>query len=695
MNPKNSFRAALAVDIGGTFTDIVLECVRGRFTRKVLTTPDEPELAFIAGTEAVLGESGVAPADVGLVVHGTTLLTNALLQRKGARVAFVTTEGHRDTLEIGNESRFQLYDLFIDKPRPLVPRELRMAVRERLDAAGQVLVPLNEEDVETIAERLVALDIESVAIGFLHSYANPAHERRAGEILRARLPLLDVTLSSDISPEIRELDRFSTACANAYVKPVASRYIARLVARLDAMHFGGPLFLMHSGGGMITPETAIEQPIRLLESGPAGGALFAASVAREMGIEDALCFDMGGTTAKICLIGRDGPRTARQFELDRVYRFLKGSGLPVRIPVIEMVEIGAGGGSIAWVDRMQRLQVGPESAAAAPGPACYGRGGTRPTVTDADLVLGRIDPDAFGDGAVRPDRDLAHAALTREVAGPLGVEAERAAGGVCAIVDERMANAARAHLQEGARDDKRQTLIAFGGAGPLHAGELAIRLGADTVIVPAGAGVGSAIGFLGAPIAFEIVRSLPMRLSAYCTAPVAAMLAEMTSRTVSVVGLAAAHADITVKAFAFMRYVGQGHEIEIAVDAMDADAIEAPALRERFAQVYGERFGQTLGDLEIEVLGWRVNAAAPCLGRRDSAGHLNPEGSGHANGESARIATPGFIGRATLRRGQRVPGPATIAEPESTIHVPRGFTAQVVDGGHIVMRRDAGPGESK
>src|SRR4051812_7748639 len=580
-------KAALAVDIGGTFTDIALECERGRFTRKVLTTPEEPEVAFIAGAQAVLRLADLAPKDVGLIVHGTTLLTNALLERKGARVAFVTTEGHRDTLEIGAESRFHLYDLDIDKPRPLVPRELRLTVRERVSAAGEVLLRLHEEDVRAIAERLAALKIDSVAIGFLHSYVNPAHERRAAEILGAAIPGAHITLSSDISPEMREFDRFSTTCANAYVKPVAARYIARLEEKLSALGFAAPLFLMHSGGGMITPDTAREQPIRLLESGPAGGALFATSIAREMKLADALAFDMGGTTAKICLTGADGPETARQFELDRVYRFLKGSGLPVRIPVIEMVEIGAGGGSIASVDRMRRLRVGPESAASVPGPACYGRGGTRPTVTDADLALERIDPERFGDGAVKPARDKALAALERDVAKPLGVEVVRAAAGVCELVDEHMANAARAHVQESGREAARQTLVAFGGAGPLHAGEVANRLGIDTIVVPAGAGVGSAIGFLRAPIAFEIVRSLPMRLSAFRAEAVRALLDEITAQALAVVSRAAARADVRVEAAAFMRYVGQGYEIEVPVEGQ----IDPALLRQRFERAYADRYG--------------------------------------------------------------------------------------------------------
>ena len=674
--------ASLAVDIGGTFTDVVLECGRGRFTRKVLTTPEEPEEGFMQGTEAVIRAAGIDPGEISLVVHGTTLFTNALIERRGGPVAFITTEGHRDVLEIGTESRFHLYDLFIDKPRPLVPRALRYPVRERLDAAGDVLLGLHDEDVHAIADRLEAAGVGSVAIGFLHSYANPAHERRAAQLLRARLPALDITPSSDISPEMREFDRFSTACANAYIKPVASRYLGRLADRLTQRGITAPLFMMHSGGGMITLDTAREQPIRLLESGPAGGAIFASSVARELGITDALCFDMGGTTAKVCLIGPRGPDTARQFELDRVYRFLKGSGLPVRIPVIEMVEIGAGGGSIASVDRMGRLRVGPESASAVPGPACYARGGTRPTVTDADLALGRIDPGAFGDGAVQLSAALAIDALDRDIARPLSVGTDKAAQGVCALVDEHMANAARAHLQESAHEAARGTVIAFGGAGPLHAGELAIRLGADRIVVPAGAGVGSAIGFLRANLAFEIVRSLPMRLSSFRAAEVRALIGSLDGETRAVVGRAAPPGSISVNVACFMRYVGQGHEIEVPVPAAQSiDDLNAESLRAGFGDAYSQRYGQLLGQLEIEVLGWRVSAVAPGPAVPRSAAPLIKSEGAPVSGAIHR--------RDALRIGDTLHGPAVIADPETTIHVPAGFHASVVLGGHLVMTRDA------
>ena len=677
-----SSRASLAVDIGGTFTDVVLECDLGRFTRKVLTTPDQPEEGFMQGAEEVIRAAGIGAGDISLVVHGTTLFTNALIERRGGPVAFITTEGHRDVLEIGTESRFHLYDLFIDKPRPLVPRAMRYPVRERLDASGGVMLALHDDDVRAIADRLEASGVNSVAIGFLHSYANPAHERRAAELLRGRLPGLDITLSSDISPEMREFDRFSTACANAYIKPVASRYLGRVADRLKQRGITAPLFMMHSGGGMITLDTAREQPIRLLESGPAGGAIFATSVARELGITDALCFDMGGTTAKLCLIGPRGPDTARQFELDRVYRFLKGSGLPVRIPVIEMVEIGAGGGSLASVDRMGRLRVGPQSASAVPGPACYARGGSHPTVTDADLALGRIDPDVFGDGAVQLSAALAIDALDRDISTPLAVSTDKAAQGVCALVDEHMANAARAHLQESAHESARRTVIAFGGAGPLHAGELAIRLGADRVVVPAGAGVGSAIGFLRANLAFEIVRSLSMRLSSFRAEDVRELIGSLAAETSAVVGGAAHKESISIHVACFMRYVGQGHEIEVPVPASQSlDELNRESLRAWFGYAYTQRYGQLLGGIEIEVLGWRVSAIAP--------GPAVPHSISPVTKDQGNPLFGAIQRRSALRTGDTLHGPAMIADPETTIYVPAGFHASVVSGGHLVMTRVA------
>ncbi|HTT81330.1 MAG TPA: hydantoinase/oxoprolinase family protein, partial [Stellaceae bacterium] len=492
----------LGVDIGGTFTDVALEAGGRLFSAKVLTTPEAPERAVIDAIRAVLADAGLAPGDLSIVIHGTTLATNALIERKGARTALVTTEGFRDTIEIRHENRFEQYDVNIDLPPPLVPRRWRFVVPERSDAKGRVVTPLDERAVAALGEPLAAAGIESVAIGFLHSFVNPAHEERTRAILQARLPGVTFTLSSEVSPEMREYERFSTACANAYVQPMMGRYLANLEALLRAEGLVCPLFLMLSGGGLTTVETAIRFPVRLVESGPAGGAIFASRLARECGLDKVLSYDMGGTTAKICLIDEFQPQSGRAFEVARVYRFKKGSGLPLRIPVIEMVEIGAGGGSVARVDRLRRITVGPDSAGADPGPACYGRGGALPTVTDADLLLRRIDPAGFSGGRMALDFGAAEGAVQREIAAPLDLTLPLAAFGVSEIVDENMANAARVHAIESGKDARGRTLVAFGGAAPLHAARIADKLGLDRVLVPKNAGVGSAVGFLRAPIAY-------------------------------------------------------------------------------------------------------------------------------------------------------------------------------------------------
>ena len=453
------------------------------------------------------------PADLSIIIHGTTLATNAIIERKGAKTALLTTEGFRDTIEIRHENRFEQYDVNIDLPPPLVPRRLRFPVRERIDARGRVLVPLDEagdggarRPPRRRARRERSRSVFCTASRTRRMSAAPARSSPT------RLPGVAITLSSDVSPEMREYERFSTACANAYVQPLIGRYLANLETMLRREGFICPLFLMLSGGGLTAVETAIRFPVRLVESGPAGGAIFAAEIARQCKLDKVLSYDMGGTTAKICLIDELKPQTNRAFEVARIYRFKKGSGLPLRIPVIEMVEIGAGGGSIARVDRLKRITVGPDSAGADPGPACYGRGGTAPTVTDADLLLGRIDPAGFSGGRMALDRAAAEAAMRQEVAEPLALAVELAALGVSEIVDENMANAARVHAIESGKDARGRTLVAFGGAAPLHAARMAEKLGLDRVLVPSYAGVGSAVGFLRAPIAYEIVRSALQRL---------------------------------------------------------------------------------------------------------------------------------------------------------------------------------------
>ncbi|MDU6493626.1 hydantoinase/oxoprolinase family protein, partial [Bradyrhizobium sp.] len=483
----------LAVDIGGTFTDIVLDIGELRRTRKVLTTPTQPEQAVLDGTRLILADAKARISDIDVFIHGTTLATNAIIERRGARTALIATSGFRDVLDIGTESRYDQYDLSIDKPKPLVPRALRFTVPERVDAHGDVRLPLDEAAVRALVPQLRAQNVTSIAIAFLHAYANPAHERRAGEILAAEMPGVSITLSSAVCPEIREYERTSTAVANAYVQPLMDSYLARMEQALRIEQFRGAIYLVTSGGGVTSIDTARRFPVRLVESGPAGGAIFAGQIAARLGERKVLSFDMGGTTAKICLIEDFEPESSRVFEVDRAARFLKGSGLPVRIPVIEMVEIGAGGGSIARLDAMKRVTVGPESASSEPGPACYGRGGQRPAVTDSDVALGMIDPDAFAGSTIKLDPELSRQALLRDVGAPLGLDAETAAYAVHEVVCENMASAARVHAVERGAIIGQHTLIAFGGAAPLHAARVAEKIGVSRVIVPSNAGVGSAV----------------------------------------------------------------------------------------------------------------------------------------------------------------------------------------------------------
>jgi N-methylhydantoinase A len=688
----------LGVDIGGTFTDVALEVPDStggqRFSAKILTTQEAPERGVIAAIQAVLREAGLSPGDLALIIHGTTLATNAIIERKGARTALVTTEGFRDTIEIRHENRFEQYDVNIDLPPPLVPRRLRFVVPERINAQGRTIVPLDEGAVKRLADRLAADRVESVAIGFLHSFTNPAHEARTRDILAARLPDMTFTLSSEVSPEMREYERFSTACANAYVQPMMGRYLAGLESQLKQEGFRCPLFLMLSGGGLTTVETAIRFPVRLVESGPAGGAIFASHIARQCGLDKVLSYDMGGTTAKICLIDEFQPQTSRAFEVARIYRFKKGSGLPLRIPVIEMVEIGAGGGSIARVDRLKRISVGPDSAGADPGPACYGRGGAAPTVTDADLLLGRIDPTGFSGGRMALDRAAAERAMQEHVAMPLDLALSLAAFGVSEIVDENMANAARVHAIESGKDARGRTLVAFGGAAPLHAARMADKLGLDRVLVPSNAGVGSAVGFLRAPIAYEIVRSQLQRLDAFDAAGANALLGAMRQEAEAIVRLGEPDAPLAETRSAFMRYRGQGHEIAVPVPARTYREEDAAELLDAFEAAYRRLYSRVIPGVEVEVLSWVLLLSGP-VPADDGTALPEPPRSSPAPARRRAVFDPDgadFVEvaiheRAALAPGAVIPGPAVIVEDETSTVVSRHFDAWIDAYGYIELIR--------
>ncbi len=685
----------LAVDIGGTFTDLALES-RGRlFTTKVLTTVQAPERGVMAGIEQILALAGLRPTDLDIIIHGTTLATNALIERKGAKTAFLTTAGFRDVLETGYEKRFEQYDVFMDKPRPLVPRHLRFPVPERMAADGTIIEPLDEAAVRQVAKELVAESVEAVAVGCLHSYANPAHEQRIRQLLEATQPDLWVTVSAEVSPEIREYERFSTACANAYVQPLMAGYLTRLSNALTDADIDCPLFLMMSGGGLTTLETATRLPIRLVESGPAGGAILAGDVARQLDMSEVLSFDMGGTTAKICLIAGGEPQRARVFEVARMYRDLKGSGLPVRIPVIEMVEIGAGGGSIARVDAMRRITVGPDSAGSEPGPVCYSRGGTQPAVTDANLVLGRLDPGLFAGGKVNLDIDGATEVLKRDIGAPLDLSAEWAAAGICEIVEENMANAARVHAVERGKVIGRHTMIAFGGGAPAHAAKVAEKLGIATVVVPSGAGVGSAIGFLGAPVSYQVVRSHRTTLGDIDLSAINRMLDDMSHEAGRIVRRGAADATLVETRQADMRYVGQGHELVVDLPPRKLTAGDPSALRAAFEHLYEQNYGLTIPRLDIEALTWSVTvsttrqetetATAPTPNRQHNASKC-AECQLFDIEKGAHRLVPLFH-RADLRTGAALNGPAIIAEDETTTLVPPTWSALIDGRRNIVMTK--------
>jgi N-methylhydantoinase A len=576
----------------------------------------------------------------------------------------------------------------------LVPRTLRFTVPERMDAKGGVRLALDEAAVGRLADKLVAAKVESVAVGFLHSYANPAHERRAGEILAARLPGVRISLSCDVCPEVREYERFSTTCANAYVQPLMARYLEQLRQRMTAAGFTAPLLMMTSGGGLTTLETAVRFPIRLVESGPAGGVILSTWIAERLGINRILSFDMGGTTAKICIIDDGKPMASRSFEVDRRYRFMKGSGLPVRIPVIEMVEIGAGGGSLAGVDAMKRITVGPESAGSDPGPACYALGGTRPAVTDANVVLGRIDPDRFAGGSITLQAALSGAAIENHVGTPLELDTTMSAFGISEVVEENMANAARVHAVERGAELEGRTLIAFGGGAPLHAARLAEKIGIDDVLIPASAGVGSAVGFLRAPIAFEVVRSRFVRLGSFDADSINAMFASMAKEATDVVRLGAGSAPITVSYSADMRYAGQGHEILVQLPDGPFTAATVAELRRRFEAGYRALFSRVVPGVDVEVTGWILRAEAPAPGRQAERGAPAPlmSGPGGPRSDETRnlfdpmlrdfVSVPVYR-RVALKPGQTVPGPAIIAEDETTTVVTSGFTAALDSSGAI------------
>ena len=666
----------LGVDIGGTFTDVVLESDGRSFSTKVLTTYAAPENAIIDGMHQVCAKAGVDPSQINQIIHGTTLATNALIERRGAKTALITTEGFRDVIEMRTESRFEQYDLNLNLPDPLLPRQMRFTVGGRVDANGAVLVDIDRAEVEAVVDRIAAAGFESVAVGLIHSYLNPAHEELVRDVLAEKLPDVAVSISSEVSPQMREYERFNTVVANAYIKPLMASYLGRLEGRLKGEGVACRIFLMHSGGGIISIQNAADFPVRLVESGPAGGAVFAAHIAARYGLDKVLSFDMGGTTAKICLIKNQTPKTSRVFEVARTYRFKKGSGMPISIPVIDMVEIGAGGGSLAHVDAMRQIRVGPESAGSEPGPTCYGRGGKRPAVTDADLVLGKLDPENFAGGSIKLHPDQSKAALMNNVGETLDMDAVEAAFGVAEVVDENMANAARVHAVENGEDLSEYTMIAFGGAAPLHAGRLCEKLGVERLLVPPGAGVGSAIGFLRAPFSFEANRSVYKKLSNFDGERIKGLLTDLKTEATGFVRTCDEVSPILSEFKVYMRYTGQGWEIPIELTEDQAMNPDAATFEARFIEDYTKLFGRPVQGMDIEITVWSVNATTPPeqVARMDET-----DGSDAAiaagqrqlfDAASAKYLDSQIVNRFDMSAGQRAHGPVAIVEDETTIIVP-------------------------
>ncbi len=675
----------VGVDIGGTFTDIFLLSESGDHVAigKVLTTPQHPAEAVVHGLRELLTDQGLTPQSVAHLVHGTTLITNAIIERKGAKTGLITTKGFRDALEIGRERRYDIYDISLENPEPLVPRFLRREVTERLDHTGRVMIPLDPDEALVVIQELVNDGIEALAVCLLHAFRNSAHEQTIKQLALTHFPQLACSVSSEVMPEIREYERTSTTVANVYVQPLAKHYLEQLNADLRAIGLPRDISIMLSNGGITSCQVASAYPIRLIESGPAAGALAAVFHGTHRQMDRVISFDMGGTTAKICLIDHGKPLLTTDFEAARVYRFKKGSGLPLKVPVIEMIEIGAGGGSIARVDKLGLLKVGPDSAGAEPGPVCYDRGGTEPTVTDADLVLGYLSAEYFLGGKMRLNLEKAQQAIAEKIARPLGVDLIRAAWGIHQVVNENMANAARIHLVEKGRDPRDYGLIAFGGAGPVHAYRVAERLKLKTLVSPLAAGVTSAFGMLTAPLAFDFVQSYVSPLSELDFVALARLYHDMEERGRVLLETAGVEGTVTLSRSADMRYLHQGFEIRVALPNTPLTQADLPALRRAFDEEYERLYKRLNPGVEVEVVNWRLVASGPTPDiRLPSPAQQGWTVAGARKGtrevylpERGGFAQCEVYDRYALPSGIAFSGPAIIEERECTMVV--GMAARV------------------
>lgn len=687
----------LSVDIGGTFTDVVLEGNGRRATHKVLSTPAHPDVGAMKGIMELVAAEGIQLGTVGSLIHGTTLATNALIERKGARVGLVTTAGFRDVLEMRNERRFDQYNLDIELPTPLVPRELRFVLDERMLADGSVLKPPDPVEIDRLVQIIKANRIEAVAVGFMHSYVNDTHEKLVGDRLRSELePHITICLSSDVSPEAREYDRFSTVCANAYVRPLMSRYLSEFRDALKTEGFSGSFLMMLSGGGVTTLEQAVKTPIRVVESGPAGGVALAAHVADTVGSRRTLALDLGGTTAKICFLENGTPQTTRKFEVARAWRDIKGSGLPVRVPTIELVEIGAGGGSIARVDPLSRLSVGPESAGASPGPCAYGLGGSDATLTDSHIALGNIVADGFAGGTIALHPDKAAKAIETQIARPLNMQTvHTAAAGVVEMADEIMANAARVHGLELGKTISQFDLIVSGGGGALHATRIAEKLSIERIYVPEDAGVGSAVGFLHAPVSFELAKSIMRPIALVDRDTLAASIASTKKEVLSVIEAVSNDLAANVSAHAELRYVGQGQDLRLEFDPDGPVTSEFDRLEDRFHEAYRDLYGFTMPEIDVELFSFslagsaRLPVSASVAGAtKGTASHTGTERQVYDLGSDGVVSFK-TIERTAWPTGEVLHGPAIVTEGQTTTIIRRGWSGTKLDCGHLLLERAA------
>ena len=681
----------LAIDIGGTFTDIVLENQHRLLTKKVLTSIAQPEVAVIDGITELLNQNNINSSEIKMIIHGTTLATNAIIERKGAKTCFITTEGFRDVLDIGYESRFDQYDILIEKTMSLVPRKYRYVIEERTDVNGNQIKPINTTKFKKIIEKIKTENFESIGIGFLHSYANSKNENVLKKYILENLPGVEVSISSDVCPEIREYERFTTTVINAYIKPLMSNYLKKLDYELKEKGFNCPLLLMTSGGTLTNVSSACKNPVRLVESGPAGGAILATYIAKDLNLNKVISFDMGGTTAKITIIEDKKAIKAREFEVDRKARFKKGSGFPLRIPVIEMVEIGAGGGSIARVNKLEQIITGPDSAGSVPGPACYSNGGTLPTITDADLVIGKINPENFAGGKIKLSKDLAINAITKNIGQIVNLDTDTAALAISEIVDETMSNAARVHTVEQGHETSNRTLIAFGGAAPLHVARVAEKLKVSSIIIPTNASVGSAVGFLKAPVGYEVVKSLRMLLKGFQVKKVNNLLKTMREEAEKIIENKSEKNNFIEERFAYMRYAGQGHEIKVPIENNLLSLMDIDSIKSSFEQKYEDLYARILPNADIEILTWSLSLSIQNENPnqyKELNSYMNIKENASVDfvdyHSEKKIKVP-YFERNDLKPGDLIKGQCIISEEQTTIIVSKNFDIKVLDNKFLKM----------